>query len=241
MEPILCKKKVTTIVDEYYKIPRTTNGTNGTTNGELYKVPPETYIEDELSTLYPPGNPAMFDRTTFTDSIISYYDSYAKKMQDLITASSGPDDELTTFEENAFRDLWAIGTLLRPLYSAEFCERLTHQLRAMVLIEIQLISFARLGWDTKQWTDRISNFPVTDMSNLLATYNNNFDRDTVKTYWLNVTDAWLSAIKARVAKDTATFENSIKKANDNIRSFASYFAQGVIQQHADKFIEPSAL
>lgn len=231
MEPILYKKKITTIVNEYYKVSE-----NNT--GEFYKVSPVVYNNETLNS-YPPGNPAEFDRAAFTDSVMSYFESYSKKVQDLINASAGTEEELNLAEENAFKDLWSLGVLLRPFYTAEFSERLTHQLRSFILLEMQVISFIRQGYDTKTWTDRITNFPVNDLSQLLGTYNGFYNRDNVRLTWSNVTDAWLDAIKAKIAKDSTKFNESIGRAKENLMSFASYLAQGVIQQHSSRFFEPA--
>lgn len=229
MEPILCKKKVTTIIDEYYKIPKNME--------DLYKISAESDSEDELSTLYPPGQPPEFDRTAFTNSVISYFDSYGKKVEGLIDASSGTESDMSAAEENSFKDLWSLGVLLRPFYTAEFSERLTHILRSFVLLEMQVISFTRQGWDAKTWTDRITNFPINDLGQLLGTYNSFYNRDNIRTFWTVIADSWLNAIKAKQAKDTVKFNENINRANENLRLFASYLAQGVIQQHGSRFFE----
>ena len=236
MEPILYKKKITTIVKEYYKIHENGNG-NG--NGDLYKVSPDVYSTNGVVSSYPPGQPPEFDRTTFTDSVISYFESYGKKLQDVINASTGTEDELNAAEENAFKDIWAIGVLLRPFYTAEFSERLTHMLRSILLLELQIVAFSKMGYDTKTWTDRISNLPVSDMARMLSTYNEFFNRDNIRSHWTIITDSWLNAVKAKVAKDTVKFDENIKRANDHLKAFASYLAQGVIQQHSSRFFEPS--
>lgn len=223
MEPVLCKKKVTTIVDEYYKIP---------SHSDM-----EPRINGVAISEYPPGNPAEFDRTAFTNSVMAYYESYGRKMQDVIAASTSPEEELDRAEENAFKDIWSIGVLLRPFYSAEFSERLNQIIRAFVLLEMQIVSFARQGWDTKTWTDRITNFPINDLANMLATYNSFYTRDNIKMLWTTITESWTNAIRAKMAKDTAKFDEHINKANENLRSFASYLAQGVIQQHSNRFFE----
>jgi hypothetical protein len=237
MEPILYKKKITTIVNECYKIPE------DMTSEDLYKVSPVVDDDDETSDLYPPGQaPAQlpeFDKNTFIESVTSYFDSYGRKMQGLISASTGSDEELSSAEENVFRDIWAIGSLLRPFYSAEFCERLTHQLRSLSLLEIQIISFIRSGYDIKTWTDRIVTFPVTDMGNLLSTYNNNFIREEVRAKWLAITNAWLAAIRSRFAKDTVKFDDNINIANAGLRDFAVYLANGIVAQKSARFLPPT--
>ena len=228
MEPILCKKKITTIIKEYYKVPE-----NG--NGEL--VSPEVYSNNEPSTLYPPGQPPEFDRATFTQSVVSYFESYAKKMQDLLAVSDGTEDALSEAEENAFRDLWSIGILVRPFYTAEFSERLSHLLKAILLLEMQMLAFTRAGFDTKVLSDRMINFTVSDLAQLLGNYNSFYNKENVRTRWATITSSWLDAAKAKLAKDNVKFSDSINKANENLMMFASYLAQGIIQQQPSKFFE----
>lgn len=228
MEPILCKKKITTIIKEYYKVPE-----NG--NGEL--VSPEVYSNNEPSTLYPPGQPPEFDRATFTQSVVSYFESYAKKMQDLLAVSDGTEDALSEAEENAFRDLWSIGILVRPFYTAEFSERLSHLLKAILLLEMQMLAFTRAGFDTKVLSDRMINFTVNDLSQLLGNYNSFYDREEVRARWSTITSSWLNAAKAKLAKDNVKFSDNINTANENLMVFASYLARGIIQQQPSKFFE----
>ena len=230
MEPILCKKKITTIINEYYKVPE-----NG--NGDLYTVSPEVYNNNEMSNSYPPGQPPEFDRATFTQSVVSYFESYGKKMQDLLAASDGTEDALTAAEENAFRDLWSIGVLIRPFYTAEFSERLSHLLKAILLLEMQMLSFSRAGFDTKVLSDRMINFTVSDLAQLLGNYNSFYNKENVRTRWATITSSWLDAAKAKLAKDNVKFSDSINKANENLMMFASYLAQGIIQQQPSKFFE----
>jgi hypothetical protein len=230
MEPILCKKKITTIINEYYKVPENENG-------ELYKVSPEVYSNNETVDSYPPGQPPEFDRATFTQSVVSYFESYAKKMQDLVTVANGTEDELTAAEENAFRDLWSIGVLVRPFYTAEFSERLSHLLKAILLLEIQILAYSRVGFDTKVVSDRMINFTLGDLGQLLSSYNSFYNKENIRTRWSTITSSWNDAMKAKLAKDNVKFSESINKANENLMSFASHLAQGIIQQHSSKFFE----
>ncbi len=230
MEPILYKKKITTIVNEYYKI------LDNLMHEDVYKTSPEVYTDDETLGSYPPGQSPQFDSNTFRESVKAYFDSYAKKMEDLILASNASEDELSAAEENLFRDMWTIGTLMRPFYSAEFSEKLTHQFRTFALLEIQIISFIRSGWDIKTWTDRISTFTLNDLGNMLSSYNNNYNREQVRDYWMTITDSWLDAMKARAAKDTTKFNESIGIANRTIKDFAVYLADGVINHKAGMFL-----
>ncbi len=231
MEPKLYKKKITTIVKEYYKM---------LDDEDVYKSSPEIYTEDVVNS-YPPGNPALFDSTTFKESVNAYFDSYAKKIEDLISAADKSEDEMSAAEENLFRDIWTIATIMRPLYSAEFSEKLLHQFRSFALSQIQLISFVRSGWDTKNWTDRITNFPINDLANILSSYNNNFNREMIRSHWTTITNAWLAAIRAKIAKDTAKFDESIKIANQHIKEFADYLAEGVIKQKPNMFLPQPTL
>jgi hypothetical protein len=234
MEPILYKKKITTIVNEYYKMLE-----NGRDEDEYQESP--VYTNNEVLSLYPPGQPPQFDSTTFRESVNSYFDSYSRKMQDLISAIDKSDDEMSAAEENLFRDIWTIGTIMRPLYSAEFCEKLLQQFRSFALSQIQLIYFSRDGLDTKNWTDRITNFPVNDLANILSNYNNNFDRETVRNHWTIITNSWLAAIRAKIAKDAIKFDENIKIANQHIKDFAAYLAEGVIKQKSNMFLPQPTL
>lgn len=214
MEPMLYKKTI--ITKEYYK------SAEGDDEYEAYPIVP--------------GQTAQVDSVAFTDSIVSYYDSYAKKIAKMINETTGTDEALSLAEEEMFDNIWTIGTIVRPYYSAEFAEKLVQMMRAFALAELQVIGLIRSGLDIKTWTDfRINNLLTTDISILLNTYNNAWNQLNVKALWTQITTAWTQAIKAKQAKDTAGTIRNIEQANALLASFANILAQGIVQQNADKF------
>jgi hypothetical protein len=230
METKLYKKKIVTTIKEYYELPGNghtyTNG-NGNGNGNGLYTNGNGLI---------PGLPAAMDSATFIESITSYFESYGRKMQNMINQADGSEEALSAAEEEMFRDVWTLSTIVRPYYSAEFAEKLTQLLRGFALSELQVISLLRSGLDIKGWTDfRINNLLTTDMSIVLSTYNNAWNQAAVKSTWIQITSAWNNAIKAKHAKDQAGYERNITQANNLLASFGSLFARGIIQQYPESF------
>ena len=239
MEPILYKKKITTIVKEYYKILNDIVNGNNSNNG-LYTVSPEIYSNNE--TLYPPpGQAAQYDEATFTSSIDSYFDSYGKKMQEMIATFTGPPELADAAEEEMFKNIWELGTILKPFYTAEFSEKVVQSLRALALLEIQTMSFAKAKLDIKQWTDRILNFPINDLAFNLNQYNNYLDSNTIRFMLLGVVNSWLDAINAKIAKDETKFNTSIAQASIGLKSFSNFLSRGIIVQQPNMFRSPATI
>lgn len=240
MEPTLYKKKIVTTIKEYYELPehghvhKNGNGyTNGYTNGN--GVYTNGYTNGNAVALIP-GLPPVVDAAVFTESITSYFNSYSRKMQNMINRADGTEEELSIAEEEMFNDVWTLATIVRPYYSAEFSEKLTQLLRGFALAELQVISLIRSGLDIKGWTDfRINNLLTTDMSIVLSTYNNAWNQIAVKSTWTQIATAWNQAIKAKHAKDQAGYERNIAQANNLLSSFALLFARGIIQQYPESF------
>lgn len=227
MEPILYKKKITTITTEYYKIldelTKITNGDN------------EVYSNSEL--LYPPpGQPPMFDREIFLSSLKSYFESYGRKMKEMLAAVVGTEEQLSLAEENMFSDIWAIAALLRPFYSAEFTEKFLQSLRAIALMNLQIIDSARRGIDSKVWENRLVPWPVNDISYNLNLYNNALDREFIKSKWTTACFSWLEAMKAKLAKDDVKFNEHIAQADESLAAFSSTFGQSIMNKYPQMFV-----
>lgn len=218
MEPILYKKKVTTTVKEYYKLPED----------------PVTVVSTETS-YTPPGQAPMFDRETFSSSIKSYFDSYGRKMKDMLGAVDGTQEQLDAAEENMFADIWAISTLLRPFYSAEFSEKVLQSVRSIALINLQVVDSIRRGVDSKIWEERLVPWPVNDLAVNLSLYNSLMDREQVRFLWSTVTSSWISALKGKVNKDDAQFNQSISQADEALGEFSSLISRAIINRHPQMF------
>ena len=227
MEPTLYKKKITTVVKEYYKILK---DQDGIISSDSIK---EVYGPESLYP--PPGQAPIIDRETFISSIRSYFESYGRKMKDMIAASVGPQEQIDAAEENMFADIWAIAPLLRQVYPAEFAEKVLQSLRSIALLNLQIVDSARRSIDSKMWEDRLAPWPVNDLSYNFNSYNNLIDREQVRSFWLTATNSWISALKAKVNKDEAGFNQYISQADDALGSFSSMVSQAIINRNSGLF------
>jgi hypothetical protein len=244
MEPQLYKRKV--ITKEYYKLldngtvaltSWSTNGTNNSSKGTgLYNT------VSPIPGWWPlPGQPPVTDPTTFTNSIVNYFDSYGQKMSKMINMTSASEDDLAAAEEDMFKDIEVIGSLVRPYYSAEFAEKLNQLLRAYALGELQVISLTRAGLDTRTWINfRFATILHTDISIMLNTFNNWWNQVTIKQYWVDITSAWHAAVKAKKEKNQAEADRQLLNANNILKTFGDALAQGVIYQHPQYFVQSVA-
>lgn len=229
MEPILYKKKITTITTEYYKILDELVKTESTQ--------PEVYNGSEL--LYPPpGQAPTFDKEVFSSNVKSYFESYGRKMKDMLTAVTGTEEQLASAEENMFADIWAISSLLRPFYSAEFCEKILQSLRAIGLFQLQIVDGARRGIDTKVWQDRVPAWPINDLAVNLNLYNNALDKELVRSFWSSTYARWTEALQAKLDKDDLKFDQAIAKADESLGNFANALSRAIIDKHPQMFITP---
>lgn len=229
MEPILYKKTITTITKEYYKVFKDAI-TGSDSTSEVY---------NGLETLYPPpGQQPMFDKQAFSSSIKSYFESYGRKMKDMLAAVTGTQEELDAAEENMFLDIWGLSTLLRPFYSAEFCEKILQSLRAISLFQLQIVDSSRRGLDTKVWEDRVTAWPINDLAVNLNLYNNALDREVVRSFWSSAYARWIEALHARMDKDDTKFDQAIARADEALGNFAMALSQAIIDKHPQMFITP---
>lgn len=228
MEPILYKKKITTITKEYYKIFKDAP-TGTSTTSEVY--------DSEM--LYPPpGQSPMYDKQAFSSSIRSYFDSYGRKMKDLIASVTGTREEFVTAEENVFANIWEISTLLRPFYSGEFTEKILQTFRAIALINIQIVDSARRGVDRKRWEDKLAPQPINDLAVILNLYNSLLDTEFVRSSWNTTCRHWIDALDAKIDNDNEKFNQHIAEADAILVTFANTLSRAVIDKYPQMFITP---
>lgn len=231
MDPKLFKKKVVTT--EFYKVLEDDD------DDEILYTKEKPYTA--YATSYPvPGQPPRIDSEVFMNNVASYFKTYSDKIGRMINETTGSEDALSAAEEDLFKDIWLIGTLVRPYYSAEFSEKFTQLIRAFALAELQVVGLVRAGLDIKTWTDfRINNLLVNDIGILLNTFNNFWNQQSIRNLWTQITNAWTLAVKAKQAKDQINVEKNIAQAESLLNSFASVLAQGVINQRPDAFFTKS--
>ena len=255
MDPQLYKRKVTTITTEYYQLADngtlaltswSTNGGNGTTPTNGTKLTNGTTPSN--GTTPPgwnwfdwPGQPAVTDATAFTNTVVSYFDSYGQKMSNMINKATGTEDELSLAEEDMFKDIQVLGSNLRSYYSAEFTEKLNQILRGFALSELQVISLARQGLDTSVWINfRFNTTLLTDISLFLNAFNNFWNPNDVRAAWSTITTAWHAAVKAKIAKNQAETDKQLGIANTALKSFGTVVARGVMYQFPGAFTSSTA-
>ncbi len=229
MEPILYKKTITTITKEYYKtFEKTDEESNNVT---------EVYSGNE--TLYPPpGQTPVLDKQAFSSSIRSYFDSYGRKMKDLVASATETREQFITAEENIFVNIWEISTLLRPFYSSEFTEKILQTLRAIALINIQIVDSVRRGVDSKRWEDKLGPQPINDLALILNLYNNLLDIEFVRSSWNTTCRHWIDALSAKIDNDDEKFNQHISEADAILVTFANTLSRAIIDKYPQMFIGP---
>jgi hypothetical protein len=173
---------------------------------------------------------------TFKANIKDYFTDYNKKMTAIITGVSGTVDDLTKAEEEMFADIDNIGNLTKPYYGIEFGEKLNQAVRGYALAMATVVNLVKSGLDIKNITnDRIINILSNDLSKTMNSYNNDWAQPTIKSFWIQITNHWIEATKARMRKDSDTETASLENAGRVMDIFSNALASGIASQFADRF------
>lgn len=182
----------------------------------------------------------MFSLTT-PDKFRSEIDAYFAKMHQRLTGfatatESGNMDALLTEETAFFNEVDDLGLLLRPYYGIEFNERLSQVFRGVGLTMVGICRNLKFKTDVKnQITSLDLNFDGLDQ--LLNQFNNSWIPGSVKRIWVSIRESLANEATAIINRDTSAAESARTQAAERLATFATTFANSVIQQYPNKFIQ----
>jgi hypothetical protein len=172
----------------------------------------------------------------FRSDVTAYFAGLNNRLSAIIAAIAADDSAaLATAETAYFTEADVIGELYKPYYGIEFSERINNNMRTLGLLAITLARNIKFKVDTKDWMNRLTQ-TADFIANLMYQFNNawptNINRDT----WIQINDALLAQSQAAQNRDTTAINTAKEKSNTLMSVFANTFANGLIQQHPEKFI-----
>lgn len=182
----------------------------------------------------------MFSLTT-PDKFRSEVNAYFTKMHQRLTGfatttESGDMDALLTEETAFFNEVDDLGLLLRPYYGIEFNERLSQVFRGVGLSMVGISRNLKFKTDVKNLIVNLDlNFDGLDQ--LLNQFNNSWIPGSVKRIWVSIRESLANEATAIVNRDTSAAESARTQAAERLATFATSFANSVIQQYPNKFIQ----
>jgi hypothetical protein len=182
----------------------------------------------------------MFSLTT-ADNFRSEVSSYFTKMHQRLTGfatttESGDMDALLTEEIAFFSEVDDLGLLLRPYYGIEFSERLSQIFRGVGLAMVGIDRNLKFKNDVRnQITNLDSNFNGLDL--LLNQFNNAWAPGSAKNMWVPIRESLANEATAIMNKDNSAAVLARTQAAERLGTFATSFANSVVQQYPNKFIQ----
>jgi hypothetical protein len=182
----------------------------------------------------------MFSLTT-ADNFRSEVSSYFTKMHQRLTGfatttESGDMDALLTEEIAFFSEVDDLGLLLRPYYGIEFSERLSQIFRGVGLSMVGIDRNLKFKNDVRnQITNLDANFNGLDL--LLNQFNNTWALGSAKNMWVPIRESLANEATAIMNKDNSAAVSARTQAAERLGTFATSFANSVVQQYPNKFIQ----
>jgi hypothetical protein len=173
----------------------------------------------------------------FRADVNAYFTTMHQRLTSFATATENGDmDALLTEETAYFDEVNDLGLMLRPYYGIEFNERLTQVFRGVGLGMVGICRNLKFKIDVKnQITNLDSNFDGFDL--LLNQYNNNWFPGSGKRMWVAIRESLVGEVTAIINQDDTTSASAHTQAAERISTFANSFANSVIQQYPNKFIQ----
>lgn len=206
---------------------------------EHFGHPAAAEIKHTLDSGYNDLRP-MFSLTTadnFRSEVSAYFTKMHMRLTNIATATeSGNMDALLTEETAYFDEADDLGKLLRPYYGIEFNERISQVFRGLGLSMVGICRNLKFKIDIRnQITNLDLNFDGLDL--LLNQFNNSWYTGSAKRTWIEIRESLVNEATAIMNKDNTASASAHAQAAERLGTFATSFANSVVQQYPNKFIQ----
>lgn len=217
----------------------------------MYKKVTHTIIEEHFGHPLAPeikhtlesgfGNPrpmyAIITVDKLKNDVSAYFTKLHQRVSGIATQTETGNMDALLAEETAFFDeVDDLGKMLLPYYGIEFSERLSQSLRAIGLSMTGIARNLKFKSDIRLLVDRLnSNFDNMDF--LLNQFNNSWQLGAVKNIWTQIVESMVNETTAIINKDSSAAASANAQLAGRLASFAESFANSVVQQYPNKFIQ----
>lgn len=217
----------------------------------MYKKVTHTIIEEHFGHPLAPeikhtlesgfGNPrpmyAIITVDKLKNDVSAYFTKLHQRVSGIATQTETGNMDALLAEETAFFDeVDDLGKMLLPYYGIEFSERLSQSLRAIGLSMTGIARNLKFKSDIRLLVDRLnSNFDNMDF--LLNQFNNSWQLGAVKNIWTQIVESMVNETTAIINKDSNAAASANAQLAGRLASFAESFANSVVQQYPNKFIQ----
>lgn len=221
-------KKIThNIVEEHFDHP---------VASEIKKTVDRTKIRSKLD-----GFPSM-TTADFQAALQKWRGDFQEGIDKIIRSVNGSEDDLKFAEELAFSDVNKLGDLLKPIYGIDFAERVNQGFRHYIIGLVQVVHLLKYGLDIRDWTNnRFNNLIAGDLFGTLNAVNNTWGFQNIRNGLVSMSDAWVAATKARLAKKSDEETKQMTAATNALKNFIADIYNGTTQQYPEKFLTPAPM
>jgi hypothetical protein len=218
-------KKITHhIVEEHFEHP---------VASEIKKTVDRTKIKTKMDNLSP------MTTADFQQALASWRGHFQEGIDKIIRSVTGTEEDLKFAEELSFSDVNKLGDLLRPIYGIDLAEKVNQGFRSYILGLVQVVHLLRSGLDIRDWTNnRFNNLVAGDLFGTLNAVNNTWGFQNIRNGLVAMSDAWVAAMKARMAKKSDEETKQMNAATNSLKNFMADIYNGTTQQYPEKFLTP---
>lgn len=217
----------------------------------MYKKVTHTIIEEHFGHPLAPeikhtlesgfGNPrpmyAIITVDKLKNDVSAYFTKLHQRVSGIATQTETGNMDALLAEETAFFDeVDDLGKMLLPYYGIEFSERLSQSLRAIGLSMTGIARNLKFKSDIRLLVDRL-NTNFDNMDFLLNQFNNSWQLGAVKNIWTQIVESMVNETTAIINKDSNAAASANAQLAGRLASFAESFANSVVQQYPNKFIQ----
>jgi hypothetical protein len=221
-------KKIThNIVEEHFEHP---------VASEIKKTVDRTKIRSKMD-----GFPSM-TTADFQTALQNWRGKFQEGIDKIIRSVTGTEEDLKFAEELSFSEVSKLGDLLKPIYGIDLAEKVNQGFRSYILGLVQVVHLLRSGLDIRDWTNnRFNNLVAGDLFGTLNAVNNTWSFQNIRNGLVSMSDAWVSAMKARMAKKADEENKQMLAATNALKNFVADIYNGTTQQYPEKFLTPAPM
>lgn len=185
--------------------------------------------------------PAM-TTADFQAALATWRGHFQEGVEKIIRSATGTEDDLKFAEELSFSEVSKLGDLLKPIYGVDLAEKVNQAFRSYILGLVQVVHLLRAGLDIRDWTNnRFNNLVAGDLFGTLNAVNNTWNFQNIRNGLVSMSDAWVAAMKARMAKRAEEEAKQIGLAINALKNFVADIYNGTTTQYPEKFLTPAPL
>jgi hypothetical protein len=178
----------------------------------------------------------------FQQALATWRTHYQEGIDKIIRSVTGTEEDLKFAEELSFSEVNRLGDLLRPIYGIDLAEKVNQGFRSYILGLVQVVHLLRSGLDIRDWTNnRFNNLVAGDLFGTLNAVNNTWGFQNIRNGLVSMSDAWVSAMKARMAKKTDEENRQMSTATNALKNFLADIYNGTTTQYPEKFLTPTPM